>query len=791
MKRFRTVARNELRSFVDHPTAYILAIAFLALALFLALRQALAGGIASMRPLFDLLPWLLAIYVPAVTMRSIAEERRGHTLEWLMGHPVSESDVVIGKFMGNWLFVLAVLAGTLPTALAILALSDADPGIMAAQYAGAALLAAEFVAIGLAASAATRNQITAFVLATATSLTLVLLGTGLVQIGLSPLIGGAAARLSVLGHFESVARGVIDLRDVLYFVSSATFFLILAVALVSKDRLSTERGAFRRLRIGVIAVGAVVVLLNLLGGYVRGRLDLTRQNLYTLADGTRQILGELEDVVTIKLVSSRELPPEVQLILRDVRDLMADFDRAGEGLVVVQEIDPGQSEESAAEASALGITPIEFNVLRDDEFQVKRGWFGMAIMYADDREVISPIDRTDDLEYRLASSIASMTQSEKPAVAFVTDFGASGPFQMSAFRAAISSRYDVQSIELQSEPADDPATPDEPEAADEASAEADSVADLEEASEADSEENPSVPVEARPISPDSVPVLVLAGPTTPIDSAAVERLGSYLADGGGALLLLEGSQISLQNLMAQPVATGLDSLLMQLGISLPGGIVYDLGSSERISLGQQGMFSVVTAYPFWPIAFRASDHALTRDLTNVTFGWASPIEIRDSALAAPLWTTTDVTGVAPAFTSVAPQAAPSTTNPDSLRPRLLAVAIDPQEVEGASSETALHGRVVVVGDAQFLQDDFVGANPQNLVFAANAIDWLAQDEALIRIRSKNRTPPALTFTSEAQQAAFKWGSLIGVPLLLALFGTIRVTGRVARARRRWKGMADE
>ena len=768
MGRFRTLARNELRSFVDHPAAYVLAIAFLALALFLSLRQALASGVATMRPLFDLLPWLLAIYVPAVTMRSLAEERRGHTLEWLMGQPVSELDVVAGKFMGNWLFVLGVLAGTLPTALALLAISDADPGIMTAQYAGSALLAAEFVAIGLAASAATRNQITAFVLATAISLTLVLFGTPLVQIGLPPLLGGAVARLSVLGHFENVARGVIDLRDVLYFVSSAAFFLILAVALISRDRLSAERGAFRRLRTGVIVVGAGVVVLNLLGGYVRGRLDLTRQNLYTLAPGTRGILGELDDVVTIKLVASRELPPEVQLVQRDVRDLLADFARAGGSLVVVQDIDPARSDEAAEEASALGISPIEFNVLRDDEFEVKRGWFGLAVLYADAREVISPIDRTDDLEYRLAASMASMTRSEKPAVAFVTDFGARGPFQLSALRTALSDRYDVRGFELQPEPTDSASSEDSTAGA-----------------------APVGPVAAPPISTDSFPVLVLAGPTSPLDSAAAGRLGAYVADGGAALLLLEGAQISMQNLMAQPIATGLDSLVAQLGVRLPGGIVYDLRSSERINLGQRGMFSVITAYPFWPIAFRASDHAITRDLTNVTFGWASPVEIWDSSLATPLWTTTDAAGVAPAFTSVSPQAAPATLNPDSLGRRVLAAAIDPRTNADTAQEAPPGGRVVVVGDAEFLQDDFVGANPQNLVFAANAIDWLAQDEALIRIRSKNRAPPALAFTSEAQQAGFKWGSLIGVPLLLAALGIIRVTRRVPRARRRWKGAYGE
>jgi ABC-type uncharacterized transport system involved in gliding motility auxiliary subunit len=94
--------------------------------------------------------------------------------------------------------------------------------------------------------------------------------------------------------------------------------------------------------------------------------------------------------------------------------------------------------------------------------------------------------------------------------------------------------------------------------------------------------------------------------------------------------------------------------------------------------------------------------------------------------------------------------------------------------------------MIVVGDASFLESQFARANPQNVTFAANAIDWLAQDESLIRIRSKNRTPPALAFTSDWSRNFMKWGNLVGVPLLFVLFGVMRVTGRRRRAEARWK-----
>jgi ABC-type uncharacterized transport system involved in gliding motility auxiliary subunit len=94
--------------------------------------------------------------------------------------------------------------------------------------------------------------------------------------------------------------------------------------------------------------------------------------------------------------------------------------------------------------------------------------------------------------------------------------------------------------------------------------------------------------------------------------------------------------------------------------------------------------------------------------------------------------------------------------------------------------------MVVVADANFLEDQFVNANPQNVLFAANAIDWLAQDDALIRIRSKNRAPPALTFASDFGSKALKWGNLVGIPVLLALFGLLRIGGRRRRAIRKWE-----
>jgi ABC-type uncharacterized transport system involved in gliding motility auxiliary subunit/ABC-type transport system involved in multi-copper enzyme maturation permease subunit len=734
MRHVWIVARREVRSYFDHPTAYVLIVAFLGISLFLTYRSMYALSVASLRPLFDLLPVLLAIFVPAATMRTLAEERRSRTLEWLLTQPVTETEVLLGKFLGDWIFVMLALVGTMPTAIGVLLVSEADPGIVVAQYVGGALLTAQFVAIGLWASSLSRNQITAFIVAAAVSFALVLIGLPVVQIGLPPAISGAVARLSVLSHFENVARGVIDLRDVVYFASTSALFVFMALGSVLRERLAHGRPEWMRLRTGVVVVAVLVVMVNLLGSYVRGRIDLTSGRLYTLEPGTRELLRELDDLVQVKLFASSELPPELQLQLRDVRDLVADMRAASNGNLVVSVVDPDDDEEARTEAEQLGIFPVEFNVLRDNEFQVRRGYYGLAVIYADESEVIPVIERTDDLEFRLASAIYDMTTTERVGLRYLQGFGAIRLGDVPGLMEHLGDRYDMRALDL-------------------------------------SGGDPPV------ISPDSIRVLVVGGPTEPLDSAAVQRIRDYLEAGGSALVLHEPVNVNTESPIPIPVTSGLEPLLAERGVGLSSRLVLDLASSERVNVGRQGIFQVIAPYPLWPIAQPASDHAITSGLNALTMGWAGEVEVRDSANVQVLWSTSEAGGLHAVGGSLMPNQRWDVPEED-LRPRALAVVVTPPEGDP-------RGRLVVVADASFTDAQFVRANPANLAFLANAIDWLAQEEALIRIRSKDRTPPNLVFESEAGQNILKWGNLVGVPLLFALFGVVRVAGRRRRAEARW------
>jgi ABC-type uncharacterized transport system involved in gliding motility auxiliary subunit/ABC-type transport system involved in multi-copper enzyme maturation permease subunit len=735
MKNIWTVARREVRGYFDQPTAYVLIVAFLAITLFLAFRSMYASGVASMRPVFDLLPILFAVFVPAATMRSLAEERRGHTLEWLLAQPVRETDVVLGKFLGDWMFVMLALVGTAPTAIGVVLVSDADMGIVLAQYIGAALLAAQFVALGLWASSFTRNQITAFIVAAGVAFALFLIGLPIVQIGLPPVLSGAVARLSVLNHFENVARGVVDLRDVVYFASTAALFLVLALGSILRDRLSHARAEWRRMRLGVVVTAVLVVMVNLLGSYLRGRIDLTSDGLYTLDRGTKDLLGNLDDIVQVKLFASTELPPEFQLELRDVRDLLADMRSAADGKLVVTEVDPGSDDAAQSEAESLGIYPVEFNVLRDEQFEVRRGYYGLAVEYADKSDVTPVIQQTDDLEFRIASAIYNMTTTKRVGVRYLEGFGASSPASIQGLTKSLGDRYDMRAMSMTG----------------------DSVA---------------------PINPDSVAVFVVDGPTQTLDSAAVRAIRDFADAGGATLLMLEPVNIDNQSPVPEPVTSGLDSLLASRGVTMTKDMVMDLASSERVNAGRQGIFQVILPYPLWPIVRPAGKSSITSGINQLTLGWAAALEYTDSTTVEPLWETSDAGALRSVNEPILPTADFNVPD-DQLAVRTIAVSVTPKEGDPK-------GRMVVIGDASFSEAQYIQANAGNLSFIANSIDWLAQDEALIRIRSKDRTPPNLVFESDVTRNVLKWGNLVGIPLLFVLIGVLRVTGRRRRAEARWK-----
>ena len=218
-----TIFRRELRSYFATPVAYVFIVIFLLMAG--AFTFYMGGfyerGQADLQPFFSFHPWLYLFLVPAVSMRMWAEERKSGTIELLLTLPVTLWQAVSGKFLAAWVFIAIALVLTFPIWLTVNYLGDPDNGVIFASYLGSLLMAGAFLAIGSCISATTRNQVVAFIL-TVVACFLLLAGFPLVLDvfrAVAPQgVVDAIAGLSFLTHFASISKGVIDLRDLVYFV---------------------------------------------------------------------------------------------------------------------------------------------------------------------------------------------------------------------------------------------------------------------------------------------------------------------------------------------------------------------------------------------------------------------------------------------------------------------------------------------------------------------------------------------------------------------------------------------
>ena len=232
------IFRRELQSYFATPLAYVFIVIFLAMAGALAffLGNFFERGQADLQPLFSFLPWLYLVLIPALAMRLWAEERKSGTIELFLTLPISMSAAVLGKFLASWAFAGIALLLTFPFWITVNFLGHPDNGVVVASYVGAQLMAGAFLAIGAALSALSKNQVIAFVVTAAVCFLFTVSGSPIVLGFLNGWAPEAVlqtiASFSFLTHFNAIVRGVIDLRDGVFFVSVIGIFLFANAVLV-------------------------------------------------------------------------------------------------------------------------------------------------------------------------------------------------------------------------------------------------------------------------------------------------------------------------------------------------------------------------------------------------------------------------------------------------------------------------------------------------------------------------------------------------------------------------------
>ncbi len=759
MKNIKAVFKREFKAYFDSPVAYVFLTAFLVLAGFLTFGVAMfyERRQADLTPFFFWHPWVYLLLVPAATMGVWADERRNGTAELLLTLPVTLGEVLVGKFLAAWSFVGIGLALTFPVALTAGYLGSPDWGAVFCGYLGSLLLAGASAAIGVFASTLSRSSVVGFVV----SLALVFL---LLIIGFDPVIGAVAAwgvptaitdavaSCSLLSHFEALRRGVVDFADVGYYFAMMVFMLA-AAKTVTDGRRGASKGLVGLVLVGAIAASSVVILANL-----PLRCDMTAERLYTLSNGSKAVLGQLTEDVTLKYYvssSSAEMPMALKTYAQQVGNLLKEYARAGGGRIVVEEYDPKPDSDAEEWAQRYGVEP-----------QTGGNPFGQGIYFGvvavcGDREetlgVLSP--RTEaTLEYDLTRLVTRVAWPERPVVGVMTSLegvlgakmnpmmmqmGQRPPQGWAAF-SELAKDYDVRAVEPDAEKIDD-----------------------------------------------DVKTLVVLHAKN-LSDKTLYAIDQFVLRGGKLVACVDPLSIKdMQSARAQqnPMMGGmggdgpstLGKLFDAWGVKFDEGkIVCDLEAATKLNNGQGGVESNPAFLSLGAGNMDKGD-LIVADLTNVMFPFAGAFtfEKKDMDLSFAPVITTSMDNSCATDKMALQFGGMKDMVPDGAS-RILAARLSgmfktafPKGPDGTNDVAAAHAEgkssVLLFADSDFLADDFCvrmmrtpfGAIPQlineNLMLFANAMEQFAGREELIGVRSRGASDRPFKVVNELEaEATKKW-----------------------------------
>jgi gliding-associated putative ABC transporter substrate-binding component GldG len=767
MRTALAITKREMKTYFNSPIAYIVIGVFLLVAGYLYFSTLFLMGRASLRGFFGVAPVLFVVFGPAVTMRLIAEEKKSGTLELLLTMPVRTWELVLGKFLAALGMVCVGLAFTFPYAIAVSSITAAgahfDWGPVVGGYVGLVLLASAFLSMGLVASAISRNQIVGFILGLLLCFAFYFVDK--FAILLPESLAQVLEYVSVDYHFENVARGVLDTKDLVFYFSLTAVALLLTVRVLSENELPAVK---RNTTVVTWAVAGSLILLNIISLRAFARVDLTRDGMYTLSKSSKETVAGLAEDVTVTAYFTESLPAPYSSNARYVRDLLEEYRAASKGRFNFEFIDPSAAESaedkekkkdvkrdifgrSFREPTAMekelaqsGIQAVEIRVVEEDQQQTKRAFMGMVIKAGEQKETIPVVQDTRTLEYDITSLVKKMVRTKKPVVAVLS--GHQEPSlqeKLQKFGSLLSQMYTVKPLELQGKAAVD----------------------------------------------EDVDVVFVLGPQVDLQPNELKALDQFLMKGKSVAYFVDALKVDTRTFEGTPVTTNLAAMLATYGVTLGDQLVADVQSAQ-LNVQERRGFMVVNMpvpYPFVPMLQRLEgDSPLTAGLTGITFPFTTAL------------TTGTVDGVT--FNVLAKSSHKSwlenkpyntdprrdwrsetitTTGPYNLMVEASGkfkshFAAEAAMSTGASilAESTGTARIIVAGGSAVAQDDFMNRSNQALML--NVADWLLLDPALLAMRARGLTEaPLQDELSDGTRAAVKYGNILGMPALLALYGLVR------------------
>jgi ABC-2 type transport system permease protein len=752
--------KREVGAYFHAPTAYVAIAAFLLIAGYLFATPLFLVNQATLSGFLDTAPLLLMFFVPAVTMRLFAEEFKAGTAELLFSLPLEDGEIIGAKLAAAMTVFTLTLAFTLVYPAVLMLLGNLDPGATFCAYAGLWLSGLLLCAAGLFASSLGKSQVTAFI--TGFMISFVFYMAGKASLFLPSFMARAADFAGMESHLDSMARGVLDLRDMFYFVSFGGYFVFLTALRLKAKRseFSTSgRSALSYSAAGALLVAAIIAVLNVFASFAHAQIDMSRGRIFSITPATKKILAALPARAVVTLYCSRELPPQMTTLRSYVRDLLREYESSSSGKVAVELVSLGDSQNDRDTALKNGIEPVQFDSYARGRVEQREGYFGITLQLRDKKDSLPYLDTAGALEYELTSHIKTLALDQKPVLGFVTTRSTISPYTLPMeITRALDEHYKIEQVDLS---ALDPAQ--------------------------------GVPPEIR--------TLVTLGDSGHFSDAELFMLDRYLASGGNLLAAVDTKHINPNQFTASPADDAFANFLSAHGVTVKPDLIIDAQSqSIQLSRYQGGkLLSNVVKYPFFIMATGLNrSNPATKGLPAVVMPFCSPVEPSTAAVGG----TVDVLLASSRLSELAdknkgeinidPFASRDLDEDGPRGPFLMGIVLNkkfaplypaPKGIKAATpAQSASAGRLGVLGTAAFIEPSY-GMPDANNLFFLNVVDWMAQDQDLISIRGKDVNFMPLAELPDGGKAIVRHALILLPPLAAALLGLFMWNRRIAAARK--------
>jgi gliding motility-associatede transport system auxiliary component len=514
-----------------------------------------------------------------------------------------------------------------------------------------------------------------------------------------------------------------------------------------------------------LMVVGILVLVNIISVRTFFRVDMTKHRAYSLSKVSKQYMRDLKDPLTVKAFFTKKLPPPYNTNARYIRDLLEDYRSYSKGKFNYQFVDPVEDPMIAREARTLGVYEVQMTAVEKDKFEQKTGYMGLAFIYGNRKEVIPLIQDTSGLEYQISSIIKKLVQKEMKVVGITQGHGEpTMQEQLSNFVDAISKNYEVVPVDL-----------------------------------------------AAGGIPERLDALLVAGPTQALPEDKLYAIDNFLRTGHNVGVMAQMVKADAkQTMQGQQVDSKISRLISAWGASIRPDLVYD-AQCQKIQVAQRGpgfIMQNIVPYPPFPLINNVDrQHLMVKNIESFTLPFVSSLGLNEKIItdnklegsilaksSVHAWSQMKFFMLSPQYIQPPAKAEMKQFDlvltlagafPSAFQKDKLPAPTQPGEMLPKFIENARQARLFVVGGADFLTNDFIDARRKDGLFqlSQNMVDWIAQDSALIEIRSKSTNAATIGKVSETHRQTVKYFNLIVLPCLVIIAGL--VMWRRMEARRTW------